>query len=56
MFLLPLMPLTFSIANDIAMGFITYTALKAGTGKAKEISTGVWVLTALFAVKFILLP
>ncbi|PAJ75030.1 guanine permease [Pseudoalteromonas sp. NBT06-2] len=51
-----MMAFTFSIANGIAIGFITYTVLKAGTGKHKEISAGVWALTALFVAKFIFLP
>ena len=51
-----MMAFTFSIANGIAIGFITYTVLKAGTGKHKEISMGVWALTALFVAKFIFLP
>jgi len=50
-----MMAFTFSIANGIAFGFITYTVLKAGTGKSKEISNGVWVLTLLFIAKFIFL-
>ena len=33
-----MMPLTFSVADGIALGFISYVALKAGTGKFKEIS------------------
>ncbi|WP_432470850.1 NCS2 family permease [Amphritea sp. HPY] len=51
-----MMPLTFSIANGIAVGFITYTALKLFTGKSSQISNGVWALTALFVAKFIFLP
>jgi len=51
-----MMPLTFSIANGIAVGFITYTALKFCTGKSSQISNGVWALTALFVAKFIFLP
>jgi len=51
-----MMAFTFSIANGIAIGFITYTVMKAGTGKHKEISAGVWALTALFVAKFIFLP
>jgi xanthine/uracil/vitamin C permease (AzgA family) len=31
--------LTFSVADGIALGFITYVALKAGTGKYREISS-----------------
>jgi len=51
-----MMPLTFSIANGIAIGFITYTFMKVTTGKASSISTGVWALTAIFVAKFIFLP
>ncbi|AUJ69667.1 MULTISPECIES: NCS2 family permease [unclassified Pseudoalteromonas] len=45
-------PLTFSIAHGIALGFISYTAVKLACNKANEISISVWVLTALFIVKF----
>ncbi|GHE82860.1 NCS2 family permease [Thalassotalea profundi] len=50
-----MMAFTFSIANGIAFGFITYTVLKVGTNKTQEISTGVWALTVLFIAKFIFL-
>jgi AGZA family xanthine/uracil permease-like MFS transporter len=50
-----MMAFTFSIANGIAFGFITYTVLKVGAGKSNEISGGVWALTALFIAKFIFL-
>ncbi len=50
-----MMSFTFSIANGIAFGFITYTVLKVGAGKYREISKGVWALTALFIAKFIFL-
>ncbi|PAY02039.1 guanine permease [Pseudoalteromonas sp. HM-SA03] len=45
-------PLTFSIAHGIALGFISYTAVKLVCNKANEISISVWVLTVLFIVKF----
>lgn len=51
-----MMSLTFSIANGIAFGFVTYTVLKLGAGRKNEISNGVWALTALFIAKFIFLP
>ncbi len=47
-----MMAFTFSIANGIAFGFITYTVLKVGTGKSDQVSKGVWALTALFIAKF----
>ncbi|MCJ8320756.1 MAG: NCS2 family permease [Colwellia sp.] len=50
-----MMAFTFSIANGIAFGFITYTVLKVGAGKSDQISNGVWALTALFIAKFIFL-
>lgn len=50
-----MMPLTFSIANGIAMGFVTYTALKLFSGRREEISLSIWVLTGLFIAKFIFL-
>ncbi|WP_420839708.1 NCS2 family permease [Colwellia maritima] len=50
-----MMAFTFSIANGIAFGFITYTVLKLGAGKSAEISGGVWALTMLFIAKFIFL-
>lgn len=45
-------PLTFSIAHGIALGFISYIAVKLVCNKANEISISVWVLTLLFVVKF----
>ena len=49
------MPFTYSIADGIAFGFISYVALKAGTGKYKEISASLWVLCAIFIAKFVFL-
>ncbi|MCD2516824.1 NCS2 family permease [Massilia sp. G4R7] len=45
------MPFTFSIAEGIAFGFITYAALKLLTGRAREVAPVVWVIAALFAFK-----
>ncbi|NNG65259.1 NCS2 family permease, partial [Pseudomonas fragi] len=50
-----MMPLTFSVADGIALGFISYVALKAGTGRYREISVSLWVLCAIFIAKFIYL-
>ena len=50
-----MMAFTFSIANGIAIGFVTYKALKAGTGKIDQISKGVWMITVLCIAKFIFL-
>ncbi|MGF1679796.1 NCS2 family permease [Photobacterium minamisatsumaniensis] len=48
-----MMPLTFSIANGIALGFITYTVLKLATGKTKDVSISMYVLTAIFVAKLV---
>jgi AGZA family xanthine/uracil permease-like MFS transporter len=45
-------PLTFSIANGIALGFISYTAVKVLCGKKDEVSISVWILTIMFVGKF----
>ena len=48
-----LMPLTFSIATGIAMGFISYAVIKLMSGRYKDLSVGVVVLAVLFIAKFI---
>ena len=48
-----MMPLTFSIANGIAMGFVSYAVLKLATGQANKVSIGVYVLSIVFIAKFI---
>ncbi|PSW18298.1 NCS2 family permease [Photobacterium sanctipauli] len=48
-----MMPLTFSIANGIALGFITYTVLKLATGKTKDVSISMYILTAIFVAKLV---
>jgi len=47
------MPLTYSISNGIALGFITYPIIKLFTGKGKEVHWLVYTLCALFIVYFI---
>jgi AGZA family xanthine/uracil permease-like MFS transporter len=49
------MPLTFSIATGIAIGFISYAALKLFTGRAKEVSWLVYLLAILFILRFLYL-
>lgn len=46
------MPLTYSIATGIGLGFITYTLAKLIAGKVKEASPAVVVLAVLFVIKF----
>jgi AGZA family xanthine/uracil permease-like MFS transporter len=46
------MPLTYSIATGIGLGFITYAVVKILAGKIKEASPAVLVLAVIFAAKF----
>ena len=48
-----MMPLSFSIANGIALGFIAYPLINVIAGKSSEVSISVWVLAAIFALKFV---
>ncbi len=50
-----MIPLTFSIANGIALGFLAYVAIKIFIGEIKNISSGAWFLTIIFVAKFIFL-
>ena len=50
-----MIPLTFSIANGIALGFISYVVLKIASGQFKKISSGAWFLTMVFLSKFLFL-
>ena len=50
-----MIPLTFSIANGIAIGFISYVVLKFAAGKKSDISFGAWFLFIIFLLKFIAL-
>jgi AGZA family xanthine/uracil permease-like MFS transporter len=46
------MPLTFSIANGLALGFIAYPIIKVLAGRAREVSPLVYVLAGLFVLRF----
>jgi AGZA family xanthine/uracil permease-like MFS transporter len=46
------MPLTFSIANGLALGFIFYPLLKVLTGRWREASPLVYVLAGLFVLRY----
>jgi AGZA family xanthine/uracil permease-like MFS transporter len=47
------MPFTYSIAEGIAFGFITYAVLKLTTGRAREVKPVIWVIAALFTFKIV---
>ncbi|MEX5746004.1 NCS2 family permease [Massilia sp. X63] len=49
------MPFTFSIAEGIAFGFISYAVLKLLTGRAREVAPVVWVIAALFTFKIVVI-
>ncbi len=46
------MPFTYSIANGIAFGFISWTVIKLITGRTKEVNSALIVLSILFILKF----
>lgn len=45
------MPFAYSIASGIEYGVIVYVAVKAVSGRAKDVSLIMWALAAIFAVK-----
>lgn len=45
-------PLTFSIANGLAFGFVSYTLIHACSGRHREINWLVYLLTAVFLLRF----
>jgi AGZA family xanthine/uracil permease-like MFS transporter len=48
-----MMPLTASITDGIAFGFISYAALKLATGRAREAHWLVYVFAVLFVVRYV---
>ena len=46
------MPFTYSIANGLAFGFISYAVIKLLTGKASQVHAATWIVAALFVIKF----
>ena len=46
------MPFTYSIADGIAMGFISYAVIKLVCGKAKDVPVMVWIVAVAWAAKF----
>jgi adenine/guanine/hypoxanthine permease len=51
-----LMPFTYSIANGIGAGFVSYVLIRAAQGRAREVHWLLWTVAALFAVYFALDP
>ncbi|PJJ72624.1 AGZA family xanthine/uracil permease-like MFS transporter [Diaminobutyricimonas aerilata] len=47
------MPLTYSIANGIGVGFLSWVLVRSLSGKAREISPLLWVVAAGFVLFFV---
>jgi AGZA family xanthine/uracil permease-like MFS transporter len=43
-----------SIADGIALGLMSYVAIKLLSGEYKKVSIATYILTALFVLKFVL--
>jgi len=50
------MPLTYSIANGLAFGFISYTVLKIGSGRMRELHPATLIVAILFIIKYAAFP
>jgi len=50
------MPFTFSIAEGIAFGFISYAGIKVVAGKWSDIHPAVGILAVLFVIKYLYIP
>ena len=48
------MPFAYSISDGIGFGFISYVIIKVARGKVKEVPALVYVISALFILKYIL--
>lgn len=49
-----IMPLTLSITEGIAFGFISYSLLKLVTGKAKEVHWLIYLFSVLFIIRYLI--
>ncbi len=47
-----MMPFTYSIANGVAFGFITYSGLKLFGGRWREVPLIVWIISLIFLFRF----
>jgi AGZA family xanthine/uracil permease-like MFS transporter len=45
-------PLTFSIATGLSLGLLSFTCVKIGAGKYRDISPLIWVLSGIFLLRF----
>ncbi len=49
-----MIPFTYSVADGIGVGFISYTAISLVSGKGKKIPPVTYILTAMFVVMYVL--
>jgi AGZA family xanthine/uracil permease-like MFS transporter len=49
------MPFTFSIAEGISFGFISYVGIKIATGRFRDIHPAVGILAVLFVIKYVVI-
>ena len=49
------MPFTFSIAEGIAFGFISYAGIKLATGRYRDVHPAVGILAVLFVIKYVVI-
>jgi len=49
------MPLTYSISEGLAAGFIAYPIVRVFQGRAREVSPALWILAGIFIVRFALM-
>jgi adenine/guanine/hypoxanthine permease len=49
-------PFTFNIAHGVAAGVVAHVLVKAGAGRAREVSRVMWILAALVLAAYALLP
>lgn len=49
------MPFTFSIAEGIAFGFISYVGIKLATGRYRDVHPAVGILAVLFVIKYMVI-
>jgi len=45
-------PLTFSIATGLSLGLLSFTFLKLGSGRHREITPLIWILSVLFLLRY----
>ena len=50
------MPFTYSIANGIGAGFVSYVVIRAATGKARQVHPLMWIIAVAFVAYFAVGP